>query len=176
MQRMKKVFFAGLMAAAVLTACSRDDDGGNNNNQLNATDRDFAARASISNNAEIMTGQLAVQRGNSGMVRAFGQSMIAEHTTAQNDLRSRASSAGLTLADTVDAAARAMMQQLNTLNGRAFDSVYIRMQVMSHQNTLNLFQTQINSGANVNLRNYATQYLPNIQMHFNRADSIRRAL
>lgn len=157
--------------AALFTACDKDDD-----NEVNEADREFIRRASISNNAERMAGQMAATKGNSAMVRAYGQSMVAEHAPAQDDLRNRAAELDITVADTVDAEHRAVAVYLSGLSGRAFDTAYINRQITDHAKTVNIFNTEIANGENENIQGYARQYLPAIQHHHNWADSIRRAL
>jgi len=169
---MKKWILAGAVCAVLFTACDKDDD----NNDVNSTDRTFVPMASISNNAEIMAGQLAATKAQSSAVKAYGQMMVMDHTTAQQDLKSRASSAGLDVSDTVDAMHQQLMAHLNSLDGYSFDTAYLNSQVMDHTNSINLFNTEVSSGSNQNLRNYASTYLPKLQMHFKEADSLRKTL
>ena len=168
---MKKMFFATGVLALFLTACNKDDD-----NELNSTDRNYITMTSISNNAEIMAGQLAATKGNTAMVKSYGSMMVMEHNLAQTDLKNRGSAVGVTVADSVDAEHRALMTYLNSLTGRSFDTAYINSQVKDHQKTIDIFQTEINSGQHQQIRAYANEYLPHIQMHYNKADSIRKAL
>lgn len=171
MKNLKKWIVAATACAAVFTACDKDDEA-----ETNDADREFIRGASVSNNAEVMAGQLAVSKGNTPMVRAYGQSMVSEHTPAQADLRSRASAAGITVVDTVDAENRAAMSRLTALSGYSFDTAYINQQIKGHAKTVGIFNTEISNGENENIKGYAQQNLPHIQHHLERADSIRRAL
>ena len=168
---MKKMFVAGVFAAFVLVACDKE-----NNNELNSTDDMFITQVNIGNKAEIMAGQLAVTKGNSAEVRAYGQLMVNEHNLAQTDLQNVASSVGRTLRDTVDPEHQALMARLNTLTGRSFDTAYMNSQVRDHQKTLNIFQMEITDGNHRSVRDYANRYMPHIQMHYLKADSIARRL
>jgi putative membrane protein len=168
---MKKMFLVASVLSVFLFACDKDED-----DEMNSTDQEFVRMASISNNSEIMAGQLASTKGNSAMVKNFGSHMVMEHTQAQTDLKSRASGEGVNVSDTVDAEHRALMTRLNTLSGYSFDTAYMNSQVRDHQKTINIFQMEINGGQHQRIRSYANEYLPHIQMHFNRADSIRKAL
>lgn len=172
---MKKVFLPVSLAVVLLSACDKDD---NDNNQTgnNSTDQMFVQMAAVSNTAEIQAGQLAVTKGNTPMVRAFGQSMVMEHGMAQNDLKTVGANIGMSVQDTVDAEHRALMTRLNSLSGMAFDTAYMNSQVKDHLKTLTLFQTEIYGGANQRVVNYANTYAPHIQMHLQRADSIAHAL
>jgi putative membrane protein len=169
---MKKMFLASAFAAFVLMACDKEND----NNELNSTDDMFLTQVNIGNRAEIMAGQLAVTKGNSAEVRAYGQMMVNEHNLAQTDLRNVAASAGRNLRDTIDPEHQALMARLNTLSGRSFDTAYINSQVRDHQKTLNIFQMELTDGKHRAVRDYANRYMPNIQMHYLKADSLARRL
>jgi putative membrane protein len=172
MKFMKKWMLAASVCAVVFTACDKDDDDKNVNN----ADRDFVMMTSLSNNAEVMAGQVAATKGTSAMVKMYGQQMVSEHSTAQTDLRSRASAVGLSAPDTIDAEHKAKMMYLNSLNGYSFDTAYINSQVVDHAKTLTIFNMEISNGSNESIRSYATNNVGHIQMHFTKADSIRRAL
>jgi putative membrane protein len=75
--------------------------------------------------------------------------------------------------DTIDAQHQMLMSRLDTLNGLAFDTVYINSQVKDHQANVTLFQSEVSAGSNQSVKDYASKYLPHIQMHLNMADSIR---
>jgi putative membrane protein len=173
---MKKWMLAASVFAGVFTACQRDDDGGGVNDNVNTADRNFVMMASLSNNAEISAGQVAATKGTSNMVKSFGQQMVAEHTLAQADLKSRASAVSLMAPDTVDAEHKALMARLNTLSGYSFDTAYMNSQVKDHAKTLDIFNMEISGGNNQRIRSYATDNVGHIQMHYTRADSIRKAL
>jgi putative membrane protein len=78
--------------------------------------------------------------------------------------------------DTIDAAHVTLMQTLQGLSGRAFDSTYIVNQVSDHQKTVTDFQTELSSGSRSEVKDYANKYLPKIQMHLQKADSIATAM
>lgn len=168
---MKKLFLIGGLAVAILSACNK-----NNDDDLNSTDQTFMAQVAMGNRAEIMAGQLAATKGNSAAVKAFGQMMVTEHTMAQTDLQNLASSLNVSLPGGVPPEDSLLMIRLNSLSGRSFDTAYINSQVMDHQKTLNIFQMELNNGNHQSVRNYASQYLPHIQMHYQKADSISRTL
>lgn len=168
---MKKLFLVSGLALALLS-CKKDK----NNNDVNSTDQTFLTQVAIGNKAEIMAGQLAAEKGTNADVKAFGQLMATEHGQAQTDLQSLYTSLGKTMPDSVDAEHQSLMTTLSSLSGHAFDSAYINSQVTDHRKTVNIFQTEINSGNNTSVRNYASTYLPHIQMHLQKADSISKTL
>jgi putative membrane protein len=61
---------------------------------------------------------------------------------------------------------------MEPLMGRAFDTAYMKSQVMDHDAALQLFQQEAANGENQKLRDYANKYVPHIMMHKQMADSI----
>ena len=173
---MKKWIIAGSIALFTLVvSCKKDDD--NNSTQVNTTDQMFMTNVAIGNMAEIQLGQLATTKGTNADVKAYGQMMVSEHGLAQSELQTIANSVGFKLPDSVDA----MHQQLRTKliampSGRSWDTAYINSQVRDHQNTAAVFEAEIGGGQHAQVKGYATKYLPHIQMHLAKADSIARKL
>lgn len=126
----------------------------------------------MGNTAEVQAAQLALTKSTDAAILNFANTMIVDHTAAQNSLKSIASNYGLTPPDTVDAAHKEMALILSQLSGRAFDSTYIHGQVVDHQSTIQLFQTEGTSGNNTNFKNFADTTLPKLQMHLDSANSI----
>jgi putative membrane protein len=164
---MKKTLFS-LLAISAFIACKKD--------KLNDTDRDFAMQAGYSNAAEISAGQLAASKGNSALVRSYGQQMATDHQPALNELVTIGNEEGLTVPTTPDPAHQALMQRLMTLSGYDFDTAYMNSQVSDHQMAISLFQNEVNNGRRDRVQNYAADKLPHLNEHLQRADSIRTAL
>jgi len=169
---MKKVFLAGSVALIIFASCKKDKD----NSNVNSTDQTFLTQVAIANKAEVMAGQLAATKATNPAIKSFGQLMVTEHGQAQTDLQNVYSTVGKTMQDTVDAEHQALMARLNSLTGHSFDTAYINSQVKDHQKTLMIFQSEINDGDNSSVKNYANTYLPHIQMHLQKADSLSRTL
>ena len=164
---MKKTLLTVSIGTVLFCACKKD-----NNNSLNSTDQNFMTQVAIGNNAEIQAGQLAATKSSNSAVQAFGQMMVMEHGQAQTDLKTLGSKVGRTISDTVDATHKQLMTTLSNLSGDNFDTAYINSQIRDHQNTLNVFQTEINSGNQSDVKAYASKYLSHIQEHLRMADSV----
>ncbi len=169
---MKKWILAGSICTVFFASCDKNND----NNNANSTDQNFVMMASLSNNAEVGAGQLAASKGNSAMVKMFGQHMVDEHVPAQADLKNRALGISIAAPDTIDAEHKALMARLNSLSGYSFDTAYINSQIKDHAKTLDVFNTEINGGNNQSIKSFATDNIGHIQEHYNKADSIRRNL
>lgn len=178
---MKKVIIAGgIIGLFMFSACSKDDSNLNNTTttMINATDSNFIMMTSLGNNEEIMEGNLVASKATNAGVKWYGQFMIQEHTQAQADLQSLATSLNIKLppTDSMTADAQSKLTMLNSLSGRAFDSTYIYNAVTDHQTVINLFQSELSGGMNASVKSYDNKYLPHIQLHMHLADSISHTL
>jgi putative membrane protein len=165
------------LALSMLSIASCDDDDDNNDNNINhdvdEADAMFAEKAALSNMTEIEFGNLATAKGTDSLVRAYGQMMVTEHTTALNELEDISDDyTNIDWPQSLDSTHQQIKQQLISLNGSEFDSVYISSQINDHQTALTLFQNESTSGKNQQLKNYASKYLPHIEEHLDRADSM----
>jgi putative membrane protein len=153
-----------------LLACTKDDN--KNSNTLNDADKTFIMQVSLGNSAEVGAGALASTAGEDSLVKAFAAMMVTDHTTAQGDLKTLGTNVGVDVKDSVDSQHTALLQTLQGLSGRAFDSTYIVNQIADHQKTVDDFQAELNAGSKTEVKDYANKYLPKIQMHLQQADSI----
>lgn len=175
--RMRNLVLGMCMSSVVLfAACDKEDDDTDNGKSVNTTDQQFTMMASMGNQAEIETGQLAATKGTNALVKAYGQQMVMDHTPVAPELDSIASSLGLSSPDTLDAEHKALKQTLTTLTGKAFDTTYISSQVRDHQKMIALFEQETASGQNTRLKNFAAKHLPHLRMHLAKADSIRNVI
>jgi putative membrane protein len=154
-------------------ACDDDDEGRN----MEDADETFVEQVALGNLTEIQFGTLAATKGTDSRVRAFGEKMKNEHTTAQQELKSIADDyRDVDWPSDMDAAHKQIYQQLQSRQGYSFDSLYMSSQVMDHQQTLTIFDTEVNSGTNQTVKAYATKYRPHIQMHYEEATTIHAAI
>lgn len=167
--KMTRFFFGCMAAAVVLSACEKNDD---TNTEGSVQDQTFTAQASVINNAEVQMGTLALTKAQDDGVKAFAQKMVTDHTEAQAKLASVVGGLGVSLSDSIGAANTAILQRLNGLSGYDFDTAYINSQRMGHQVAIAYFQTEVNSGSQQQIKAFASDMLPKLQMHLTMADSV----
>lgn len=168
-----------VMLASLVTWSACDDDDKNNDEEpvLPATDDNFVEKAALANMTEVNFGQLAAEKGTDPMVREYGEHMVNEHTTAQDELEEIADDyRNIDWPDGLDPQHQQIREQLEDLTGYSFDSLYIVSQVMDHQMAVDLFETEVSDGEEQRVKSYASKYLPHIQHHLEKADSIRNVL
>ena len=165
-----------VLAIATLTCCfcSKDDDS--DNARPSAQDTSFMNHATYINLGEVSAGNLAVSKGSHQAIKQFGQSMIGDHTSAQEDLKRVAADLRHNLPGDTDAEHKAKAALLMSLSGSRFDSTYIYMMVEGHNKAIQLHESEVQAGSNGNVKRYASDKLQVIRHHQMMADSIANAL
>jgi putative membrane protein len=131
---------------------------------LSAQDRSFAMTAAAAGLSEVQEGKLAASKGDA-KVKKIGNQMVTDHTRANNQLTSLASSKGITLPTEVTDDQAAQLSHLQGLSGTSFDAAYLRDQRNAHEKAIKLFETETSSGADSDLKSFAGTTLPILKMH-----------
>lgn len=136
-------------------------------------DASFTKQAAMGGMAEIKMGHLAEQKGTNPTVKAFGKRMVTDHTKADDQLKQVAAKDKLMLPSGIDKDQQAMYSNLAGLSGAEFDKAYAQDMVTDHEQTMQVFQQELSSGANPDLKKFASDTLPTIQDHLKMAKQMQ---
>ena len=150
-------------------ACTKNT---NTPNDINQADRDFIFNASFANAGELNISTMADSVSTDSLVRDYAGMMVVDHTNIEQSFSAIASGFSYYSSDSLNAEYLALQQQLLTLSGREYDSVYIHSSVETHVNLIAFANDEIANGINPPLKNFATSILPTLQMHLKMADSL----
>jgi putative membrane protein len=145
-------------------------------NQPNQNDRLFVYETSIGGAAEVEFGHLAEQKGRSQAVKDFSHQMVTDHGKANQELMQLAQAANIPQPGQLDEEHKAIQAQLEKLGGAEFDLAYIRGQIGDHQKTAQLFEWEIGSGQDPQLKAFASNVLPIVLRHLQMAENIEAQL
>jgi putative membrane protein len=110
-------------------------------------DATIVAIFDAANTADIETGQLAVERGNSKDVRDFGAMLVRDHKMVRQQGRDLAARLGVTPTPPADeASARAhadAMSALRSKQGADFDRAFLEHEVKFHQDVIDAVETTL---------------------------------
>lgn len=173
------VLFAGALALATtaLTPAIAQQGGNaspemNSPAQGNATQVDtetFIRMAASSNQFEILSSQMALERASDQQVKSFAQMMIDDHTTAGTRMKEVLTAANLGTPLPADGELEDRHQEmLDTLEGNEgqdFQAAYVQMQTQAHQQAVQLFQQYAKSGDNAAVQTFAQETLPRLEQH-----------
>jgi putative membrane protein len=150
-----------------LVSCKKD-----HNYQM--PNQHFVTQASSSNMFEIAAGNLAMQKGVNADVKAFGNHMVTDHSTAATEMATLANQKGLTVPAAMTEKHQAKLNILAGLIGTEFDKQYASMMLTSHMETIALFQ-EASSDIGVpddDLRSFAANKLPTLNEHLAQAQQL----
>ena len=166
---MNKIIVTFLLATLFILSCNKNDS---NPNDINQTDRDFIFHASFANAGELGISALADTASTDSTIIDFAGHMVAEHTSIEKNFTAIAGGFSYYTADSLNAENLALQEQLLTLSGRAFDSVYIHSRVKNHVDMIAMFTEEKNNGLSPQIKNFASSVLPILQTHLQMADSL----
>lgn len=167
---------AGGMQESGATSGTTEGGGTSKAGVVTRQDRKFVEDAAIGGMAEVQFGQLATQRAQHQAVRDFGNTMVSDHTPANQRLMTIAATLGITPPDKLDFMHRHTYRKLNKAEGREFDEDYIKSQVKDHEKMIELMEDQIKEGQNAELKQFATDLLPKLREHLQTAQRIETQL
>lgn len=137
--------------------------------------RNFFEEASAKGIAEIETGKLALEKGTTADVKEFAQTMVEDHTAANQKLSALASSKKLEVSSDAELINQAKAMVLKLRGEASFDKAYMNNQVMAHEQTIELFQKAANSD-DAEVAAFAKETLPKLEHHLKMAEQINAQL
>ena len=126
--------------------------------------------------AEVKLGQLAEDKGTAEAVKDFGKRMMADHSKADDELKSAASKDNLTLPSSLDVRDQATYDRLSKLSGDAFDRAYGRAMVSDHRIDVAEFRSEASEGKDASIKAFASQTLPTLEDHLKQAREMLKSV
>jgi putative membrane protein len=142
----------------------------------NDPDKFFLVCAAIDNQAEIQLAQLAEQRAQDPQVKQIAQQVQKDHEQAQNDLRTTAQQASVTIPTSMPMIKQKEMKMFQSLNGKEFDQQYISHMRACHARAVSEYQDVAQLAKNDQVKSYASKTLPSLQKHYQQVQQAATAL
>jgi len=144
-------------------------------------DATIVAIFDAANTADIETGTLAAERGQSQKVRDFGAMLVRDHTTVRQMGRDLAAKLHVTPtppADDAGAAAHAKaMAALRTLRGAEFDRAFLRHEAEFHRSVIGAIETTLLPAIkNAELKALVVKVAPAFKGHMAAAEQVEKDL
>jgi putative membrane protein len=141
-----------------------------------AEDAKFATTAAAGGMAEVEIGKLAEQKTTDAQIKNFATMMVTDHGKANAALMDIAKTKNITLPATLDADHQKKMDDLSKLSGKDFDKAYVDAMVDGHKKTLDLMQDEAKNGKDADLKAFATNTAPTVQMHLDAINKIHASM
>ena len=158
-------------------AANRNDNTGAGGEQtgmgnMSSSDHEFVMEAAMGGMMEVELGRIAAQKGMSESVKQFGQRMVDDHSKANEELMSLATSKGMTLPTALDEKHKKDVTKLSAMSGADFDRAYSRMMLSDHNKDVKEFEKQSTKGADPDIKAFAGKTLPTLQEHLQMAKAL----
>jgi putative membrane protein len=181
---MRNVFLLFSLVVFVALACALPAHG---QKQQPGTAKDaFLSKAIEMNQAELGLSRMAQGKAQDTKVKEYADMMVQDHTEALEKLRSAAGVSENQVPLTKQH--QEMSDRLAGLTGDGFDKAYMEAMVRDHQQAVQTFQREVDSGGGAtatrqkpgtNAKNdaeIARELLPTLQKHLNSAEQINQTI
>jgi putative membrane protein len=145
--------------------------------RMAVTTEDFVRTASIANQFEIKSSELALEKSQRGDVKSFAKQMVDDHTQTGVKLKQalQSSATSQQAEDTLDDKHQKLFDTLESASSDTFDTQYIGMQVDAHKEAVSLFSSYAKSGRDAVLKDFASQTLPTLKSHLSHVTQLQHA-
>lgn len=154
------------------SSCDKDDDDPILTT-VNQQDRNFAMSASQFINAQIAIGQLALENGQDDSVLEYSAMILEENNASQTELAGILDTNDVAMSDGISTAMQAKYDELALLEGEAFDEAFIDYQISDLDDSISMFENQIDNGENFTIKGFAEKTLDAIKSNRNKAVVVR---
>ena len=145
---------------------------------LAVTSEEFVTKVTISDMFEVKSGKLAAKKAKHEDVKDFGEQMVDDHTETTEDLKELVKDENIKvdMPSKLDDKHEANLDKLKEVSGAKFDTVYVPMQVLAHEQAVNLFEDYSKSGDNEALKEWAADTVPTLKEHLEEARDLNEEL
>lgn len=138
------------------------------------TPEQFIQAVASSNEFEIQSSKLALDKSKNEEIHQFGNRMIEDHTKLGDELKATLKQANMPEPDNrLDPKDQAQLDKLRKLSGAAFDRTYVADQRAGHVQAVRLVGVYAKDGTNPALKGLAVKSLPILKEHLRMAEGLR---
>ena len=101
---------------------------------------DFLEEAAIIDKWQISVGKMAQEKASNESVKIYGQLLVDEHTKSLNELQRVAQLQNITIPDTMDREHQQKVNELERLEGAAFERRFLQMMVEAHRDDIEKYE------------------------------------
>ena len=146
------------------------------NAKLARGDRKFIEEAAASGMYELQAAQLAATKASDPAVKSYASKLADQHSTANNELMTLASSLGLELPPSPKRSMRNEIEKLGKKTGVEFDREFVRnVGVKEHEKDVKAFQKAAKDVKDPQLKAWIDKTLPVLQEHLSAAQNLPAA-
>ena len=145
--------------------------------ELTTSTKGFVDEAALTDMYEVQAGQLATMRAHAIDVKNFGQKMVDDHTKSTSELKTilMKSAPNFMPPMQLDSRREGLLNDLKGAKDEDFEGRYIAQQSNIHNEALILMRGYAKDGDNPDIKTFAANVQPVVQMHIDMITDIERA-
>ena len=136
-------------------------------------DTEFAVSAADAGILEVQVGTLALTKATSSIVKQFAQTMIDDHTKANEELKALAQSKNITLPTILSEKHQKKVTDLEEKTGSDFDKEYIDLMVKDHKDVVDMFKKAADKCKDAELKAWAAGKISALEHHLSMAENVK---
>jgi putative membrane protein len=136
----------------------------------------FLVKATDGGLAEVRLGELGQQKGTNAGVKNFATMMIHDHSAANDQVKSLAAQRNVTLPEAPGSDNQKKAEDLAKKTGKDFDRSFMDIMVKDHEKTIDMFKDASGKMNDADVKTFADNTLPKLQMHLDSAKAVRKML
>ncbi len=137
---------------------------------------EFAVNAADAGMLEVELGSLALKKASSPKVKEFAQSMIDDHTKANDELKALAQGKNISLPPALSDKCQKKYNDMMGKSGSDFDKAYSDLMVKDHKDVVDMFKKASEDSKDAELKAWASEKLPALQHHLEMAEALEDGL
>jgi len=128
-------------------------------------DQEFVQKAASGGMHEVALGKIAAAKATGDAVKKFAEQMVTDHTKVNEELKKAATSAGLTVPETMNEKHQKEVERFMNYKGSDFDRDYVKHMLADHEADVALFTRASKEAKNPAIKDFAANTLPVITAH-----------
>jgi putative membrane protein len=135
-------------------------------------DTEFAVSAADGGMLEVQLAQLALTKATSPRVKEYAQSIIDDHTKANEELKTLAQTKNISLPSTLSEKSQKKYNDLAEKTGADFDEAYSEFMVKDHKEDVDKFKKAAEKAEDADIKSWAAGKVPVLEQHLSMAESL----
>ena len=137
---------------------------------------EFAVTAADAGMMEVQLATLALTKASSVKVKEFAQTMVDDHSKANQELKALAQKKNITLPTTLSDKHQKKFDEMSEKTGADFDKEYCDLMVKDHKDVVDMFKKAQDNAKDPDLKVWASEKLPTLEHHLTMAERMKESV
>lgn len=138
-------------------------------------DKRFAKDEALNAMVAVELGKLAAQKAYRDDIKELGQKIVDDRAKASDQLKDVASKENIPIAEALDSKRQSRVDKISKLSGEDFDKAYVKEELKDHEAEVRDFSAEAQSGADSNLKAFASNMLPTLQQELDQVKNLNKS-